>query len=117
MFLVLQFPRQPDASMVSLLYLRLMTLVCVLEATERYSLHLLQTRILLAYYEFGHGLMAAATASIAGCAKIAGFLGLSPRNIVVDNSIETEERRRAWWALHNLDRSVHNPVRRLIRIC
>jgi hypothetical protein len=102
MYLFLQRPHG-GSSMTSLLYFRTKTLITMLEATKGLSLQVLQARILLAYYEVDHGLTEAGTSSVAACAKMCRFLGISPR-VRIDEPIATEEMRRAWWALYNIDR-------------
>jgi hypothetical protein len=104
MYLFLQKPQPDGASLTSLLYFRTRTLIIVSEISKGLSLELLQARLLLAYYEVAHGLTEAGASSVAACAKISRFLGASPRVRIKNDHVATEEMRRAWWALYNLDR-------------
>lgn len=103
MYLVLQAPPEVGAPMTSLLYLRVKALVSILETSKRWSFQLVQSRILLAYYELGHGLLVDASRTIGACAKAARHLKLYD-SLAGDNDIMKEEKRRTWWTLHNLDR-------------
>jgi len=72
------------------------------------SLRLLQAWILLCVYEFCHAMYPSAYLSIGSCARYAAALGLdlneaNPQRETFD-WIETEERRRAMWAILMLDR-------------
>lgn len=104
MYLVLQPPHSGQRDMASLLYLRTKHLVEISEAGGIESLQLLQARILIAYYELGHGLVSAAASSVGACAKKARFMVLSPYAREYEDPRLTQERRRTWWALFNLDR-------------
>ena len=61
-------------------------------------------RLLIAYYEFGHGLISAAACSVGACAKATRFLQLLRQSNDNENPIAAQEQRRTWWALFNLDR-------------
>lgn len=72
------------------------------------SLQLLQARILLVIYEYGHGIYPAAYMTIAACARYATALNI--HKLRHDDNIDThidfdeqEERRRVWWAIIILD--------------
>lgn len=103
-YLVLQRPYKGQRDMASLLYLRTKNLVEMAEASGIRSLQLLQARILIAYYELGHCMVSAAASSVGACAKKARFMGLSPYAREYEDRKVTQERRRTWWALFNLDR-------------
>lgn len=108
MDLVIRQPSTPTASMLSQAYGSVKSLIGLLEASEYLTLEVVQCKILCATYELGHGLLAAASMSVAACARVARFIGLQPRRqggtSVYLNALEDEERSRAWWALANLDR-------------
>lgn len=108
MHLVQQTPSLPTDSMVSSLYTTVKTSISLLEATSCNSLDTIQCRLLLVLYEMGHGLYPAASISIGACARAARNLGLHPGSSEAAEPTSTkvvdEERRRTWWAVHNLDR-------------
>ncbi|KAM0689935.1 hypothetical protein Q7P36_010808 [Cladosporium allicinum] len=110
MDLVIRQPSTPTASMLSQAYGSVKSLIGLLEASEYLTLEVVQCKILCATYELGHGLLAAASMSVAACARVARFIGLQPRRqggtSVYLNALEDEERSRAWWALANLDRFI-----------
>ncbi|RFU77119.1 hypothetical protein TARUN_5100 [Trichoderma arundinaceum] len=62
----------------------------------------------LSLYEMGHGLYPAAAASIGACAKVACFAGFHRKSVLSrhedESGVVTEEKKRTYWALHNLDR-------------
>jgi hypothetical protein len=73
------------------------------------SLRLLQARILLLIFEYGHAVFPAAYLSVAACARHGVALGVN-RSLKTRNSsqtaLDTEEARRAWWTILLLDRLV-----------
>lgn len=100
---------------------------CVeIEGSNLISLTFLQGLLLLALYELGHAIYPAAYLTIGACARYAYALDIkigrvpSPRRMLT--LIEVEERRRVWWAIVILDRSVtlvltiNNDVRLCIRL-
>jgi hypothetical protein len=64
--------------------------------------------LLIALYEVGHGIYPAASISMASCARAARNLGLHKirSKPLSESEDEIEEKRRTWWAIHNLDRYV-----------
>lgn len=110
MHLIQQSPSLPTESMVSSFYTTAKTGVSLLEATGRESLDTIQCRLLLVLYEVGHGLYPAASISIGACARAARNLGfhhrISHSSDLIRMDTVDEERRRAWWVVHNLDRYV-----------
>ncbi|KAL6691743.1 hypothetical protein J3F84DRAFT_161505 [Trichoderma pleuroticola] len=74
-----------------------------LEAAGFDTLDAIQSRLLLALYEIGHGIYPAASISIGSCARLARNIGLS-RDSWLLQDIDVEERKRTWWAVHNFDR-------------
>lgn len=110
--LIMEVPSPEDVSMQSSLYVKAKGIISLLEATSYHSLEAVQSRILVAFYEMGHGLHAAAAATIGACGRIARFIGLHsdlahPTPEETGRAILTEEKRRTLWALHNLDRYVY----------
>lgn len=69
---------------------------------------ILQSMILLAVYELGHGIYPAAYLNIGSCARYAVALGLDRDMLVWDHSDSgwgaMEEKHRAWWAIVILER-------------
>lgn len=108
--LILQEPPAGCESMRTSLYVSIKNIISLLEAAGYDTLEVVQTRILVAFYEMGHGIFPAASISIGSAARAARAIGLHRRNLgQVDNDFDDakigiEERRRAWWALHNMDR-------------
>jgi hypothetical protein len=110
MYLSQEPPALQTESMQSSLYVNIKSFVSLLEATSYESLEVVQCRLLLAVYEMGHNIYPAASISIGACARMARFIGLNKSS---EQSLEresakmyTEERRRVWWGVVNLDRSV-----------
>ncbi len=103
--ILLEVPQPGDTSMQSSLYITLKSILSLLEATSYHSLESVQCRILMTFYELGHGIYSAASASMAACAKIAQF-AFPSRHGEDDQAVLIEERRRTIWALHNFDRCV-----------
>jgi hypothetical protein len=70
------------------------------------TLRLLQAQLLIAMYEVGHAIYPAANLSIGACARYGVALGVntSLRSNLPLDSVESEERRRTWWAILILDR-------------
>jgi hypothetical protein len=108
--LVQQTPLAGTASMKSPLYITLKNLISFIETTNHPSLDGLHCRILLVYYEIGHGLNMAAYISVATCARIARALGLHKkpwrRASAGLDIIDLEEKKRMWWAIVNMDRII-----------
>jgi hypothetical protein len=96
-------------SMHTALYVKVKSILSLLEATGFVSLEVVQCRLLVTFYEMGHALYPAASISIATCARIARVLCLHKRNThvvgEVSNGINSEERNRVWWGVICLDRS------------
>lgn len=74
------------------------------------SLQLLQAWLLVTIYELGHAIYPSAYMSIATCARYGSLLDLKRDRSQVFRDTATwvllEERRRTWWAIVVLDRSV-----------
>lgn len=79
-----------------------------LEAAGVFSIRALQSGVLIAVYELGHGIYPSALLSIASCARYVRALDISLRPNTDSaqslSSFESEERRRVWWAVLILDR-------------
>jgi hypothetical protein len=103
-----EHPAPGQGSMHSSFYVRVKGIISLLDAVGCKSLHFVQARFLLAYYEMGHGLHPAVSVSIGACARHARAAGIHRRNIQgsasEDNALKLEEVRRTWWSIYNLDR-------------
>jgi hypothetical protein len=117
MYLVQQKPRKLDSlngSLQSSLYVTLKCLIASLEAANYLSLNFVQARALVCFYELGHAIYPAASASVASCARTARALGLEAKSFQAADRdysnlalrLAAEEEKRTWWAVVNLDRSV-----------
>ncbi|KIW35706.1 uncharacterized protein PV07_02390 [Cladophialophora immunda] len=96
--------------MQSSLYITVKNIISLLEATDYLSLEMCQCRLLIVFYEIGHGLFPAASISIAACAQAARTLGLHNQwstPVTTQHTLDEEERRRVWWAVFNLDRFIN----------
>ena len=73
------------------------------------SIYVLQAGILISLYELGHALYPSAYWTIASCARYGVAFGMNGKGTLQTNMSldwdETEERKRAWWAVLILDRS------------
>lgn len=82
------------------------------EGSSVFSLPVLQAGVLLALYELGHALYPAAFLSVGACARYGHALGINCSGLLqtrrVLTLVEVEERRKTWWAIVILDRSVPN---------
>ncbi|KAK3620812.1 hypothetical protein LTR56_020586 [Elasticomyces elasticus] len=96
--------------MQSSLYVSMKSIISLLEAVDYHTLETIQCRILLTFYEMGHGMFHIASISIAACSRQARLIGL--HKTVIDSSGDgmaeglLEEKRRAWWVCLNMDRFV-----------
>lgn len=71
------------------------------------STQVLQSGILIAFYEFGHAIYPAAHLSVGVCARYGVSYGMNIDGYSADgalNWIEAEEKKRVWWAVLILDR-------------
>ena len=80
--------------------------------SSTFSLPVLQAGVLLALYEIGHGIYPAAFLSVGACARYGHALDINSSGSFqarrVLTLVEVEERRKTWWAIVILDRSVPN---------
>jgi hypothetical protein len=107
-----QPPPSPSGSMQTSQYVKVKSILSLLEATSYSSLEIVQCRILVAFYEMGHAIYPAASMSITTAAKLARVLCLHKSGSqMAENqpqTIDSEERKRLWWAVINLDRYVQS---------
>lgn len=108
MHLLQQTPSPLAASMISSLYALAKTGISHLENLHCYSIDIIQSMLLIALYEVGHGIYPAVSISMASCARAARNLGLHKiRSEPLSKSGgDIGEKRRTWWAIHNLGRCV-----------
>lgn len=98
-----------DMAMASTPYILAKSIITFVEASHGPNLDTIQSQLLIAFYEIGHGIFPAASLTIALCAKAARNIGITKRLFSKDNSRRdsaAEENLRTWWAIHNLDRFV-----------
>ena len=110
--LVTQEPKDVTSdNMRSSLYALAKSHFAVVEATGILSTRTIQSGLLIAIYEMGHGFSYAASTSISHCALSARQLGLH-QLCMVDHEPDTttltsvEEGRRLWWGIIILERYV-----------
>ncbi|UKZ56878.1 hypothetical protein TrVGV298_010723 [Trichoderma virens] len=90
------------------------------EISRALTLPTLQAAVLITLYEIGHAIYPAAYLSIGVCVQYAAALGLDWRTTYWKEGdrdwVESEERRRVWWAIVILERyiSLGYPQRRVI---
>ena len=109
-FLLQHRPQLRGGSMQTPLYATMKSIIALLEATNYRSLEMVQCRILVAFYELGHGLNPAVSISVGACAAAARSIGLHRRDTGVGQDNEAtnlnEERKRTRWAILTLERCV-----------
>ena len=109
--LMQQMPMGKATNMQSSLYFKVKNVITLLETTGDLSLDLVHCRVLVSFYEMGHGLHRAAYLSLAGCARAARVLGLHKkrwRDLQADSDkLALEEEKRTWWAIVLMDRFIN----------
>jgi hypothetical protein len=95
--------------MQSSLYVNVKSKISLLESTSYLSLMVIQARLLVAFYEMGHGISPGAAISISACASSARALGLNKKAFQTvqgegSTLLNAEEEKRVWWAVLILDR-------------
>lgn len=98
----------------STLYQSARQIAAALEDTSIISLSLLQSIVMIALYEVGHGVFPAAYLTVGRAARLGMMMGLHCRNAQrttqlykpADSWTLCEEGRRTWWAVLVLDRLV-----------
>ncbi|KAF2096245.1 hypothetical protein NA57DRAFT_79012 [Rhizodiscina lignyota] len=105
--LVQETPPTNIGSMLSSLYVTVKGIISLLEATNYSSLDVVQSRLIVTFYEMGHGIYPTASISIGACARLARSLKSNVARFEIEPSdIEVEERNRVRWAVFNLDRFI-----------
>jgi hypothetical protein len=90
------------------LYILVKSSIAIVEAANINSLEIVQSRLLVSLFEFGHG-MPAAFISIAATVRAAVAIGLNetikdPCKDVSADCSKLEEGLRVWWGIVMLDR-------------
>ena len=110
MHLIQEKPSGYAQGMQTPLYVLLKNIMSMFTAAGVSSLDVVQCWVLIVFYELGHAIYPACSMSLAACAKLARWIGLHrEQEILADSEIATvqsEERKRVWWAVLNLDRCV-----------
>jgi hypothetical protein len=103
--------RKPSGGGISahmLPYVTLKSLLVVLESAGDMSLDIVQCKLIMTWFELGHGLHTAAYISIGACARSARALSLHKAEDIDSSShadvFLLEEKRRTWWVIMNVDR-------------
>lgn len=107
MFLLQQHPLRESQNLQPALYVMIKNILSLLECSGYLSLHTVQCRLLVAFYEIGHGIYPAALISIGASARMSQALGITRNTRCIDcdtTRMNGEEERRIWWAVVNLDR-------------
>ncbi len=91
------------------LYVLVKSSIAIVEAANITSLEIVQSRVLVSLFEFGHG-MPAAFISIAATVRAAVAIGIkktikAPCTDVSADCSKFEEGHRVWWGIVMLDRS------------
>jgi hypothetical protein len=108
MYLIQQPPALYAENMRSSFYFAVKSIISLLEAANCQSVEAVQCRLLLTFYEIGHGIHPAASISIGACAKLARALGLHKMNLEAAEGdsarIIAGEKKRVWWTMLSLER-------------
>jgi hypothetical protein len=95
-------------------YIAAKTFFLELETAGSFSIRVVQAGVLIGLFELGHSIYPAAYISVAICARHAVALGfdkdINPGSATGLQWDKVEERRRIWWAILILDRSVICPI-------
>jgi hypothetical protein len=109
MMLIITTPPEKDTlDSFTSLYILVKSSIAIVEAANINSLEIVQSRLLVSLFEFGHG-MPAAFISIAATVRAAVAIGLnetikSPCTDVSANCSKLEEGLRVWWGIVMVDR-------------
>lgn len=97
--------------MQSSLYVTIKSFLGVLESNNVFTLEIVQSGLLVCFYEMGHNIYPAASVSIGTYARMARVIGLNKKKfqnqeLLINHAAKAraEEEKRAWWAIINCDR-------------
>jgi hypothetical protein len=109
MHLVQQMPPEGCKSMQTSLYASVKTLIALVEAAGEFTLDVLHCRLLIAFYEMGHGLHSEAFLSIGACARMARMLNIHKKatQSVGGGSTTADEEERTWWIIYNMEHFIN----------
>lgn len=114
MEIVITTPSETETPRYSPKYLAVKSYYLELEIRGVVSLQGLQAGLLIALYEFGHGIYPSAVNSIGNCARYGRILGINWASKLNSKKffawVDVEERNRVWWAIYMLDRFVLHSV-------
>ncbi|EHA25871.1 hypothetical protein ASPNIDRAFT_43717 [Aspergillus niger ATCC 1015] len=114
-------PPPPGSEIHGAIYSSAKRFLATLEASGAVSFGYLQAMTSIAVYEYSHSIYPAAWMTVGACARLAELLGISPGKDTMKimrpamTWTELEERRRVWWAIYILDRTISLGSRR--RFC
>lgn len=108
MLITTPLPSKHDLDSFTSLYILVKSSIAIVEAANINSLQIVQARLLVSLFEFGHGIPAAFI-SIAATVRAAVAIGLnetikSPCTNVTAGCSQNEEGLRVWWGIVMLDR-------------
>ncbi|RAH57384.1 fungal-specific transcription factor [Aspergillus piperis CBS 112811] len=118
---LITLPPPPAPKITSKLYSSAKGFLATLEASGAVSFIYLQAMTLIALYEYSHSIYPAAWMTVGACARLTELLGITPGKDTMKimspamTWTELEERRRVWWAIYILDRTISLGSRR--RFC
>ncbi|KAL5360776.1 hypothetical protein BJX96DRAFT_165418 [Aspergillus floccosus] len=107
-------PPPPGSEITGAIYSSAKRFLAALEASGAVSFVYLQAMTLIAVYEYSHSIYPAAWMTVGACARLAELLGISPGKDTM-KIMGPVERRRVWWAIYILDRTISLGSRR--RFC
>jgi hypothetical protein len=106
-------PTTDSSASRTLLYSSSKRFYSEIEAAGFSSIQVLQAGVLISLYEVGHAIYPAAFRSIGACVTYARTFRIDEQEVARTDGkidwIESEERRRVWWAILILDRYVRHP--------
>jgi hypothetical protein len=112
MTLVSEVPSEQEQPATSPIYCMAKDFYSRVENSWLISLHLLQSAIIIAIYEIGHGIYPAEYLSVSHAARLGIKIGLHDREKApqlfkeAETWSQCEKERRTWWAVIILDRYV-----------
>ncbi|KAH9894540.1 hypothetical protein F4778DRAFT_772365 [Xylariomycetidae sp. FL2044] len=112
MKLVCSHPQDGLLASENYLYTTAKRFAAFVESTGLSTLRYLQALVMIALYEYGHGIYPAVWMTVGQCVRYADFIGLpsyKDSNAAIGQCsswAEAEERRRTWWAVYVLDRII-----------
>lgn len=106
MALIVTNPSLHGTSIQTPLYAAVRAGIGLFESAGEFSVDLVRTKLLLALFEFSHGIEPAAYVSIGDVVRTAAATGVNSRACA--EKVTFEEDLRLWWGIVTLDRYVDN---------